>query len=105
MAGKRIAIFSLFGLLALALAVLATSDAEAQSYNPSLGYTLDDTSGGAASTSHNIIQILSPDYNYEDSSMFSLVPLGMDSKIVPVLGARMGDLSSSATVGLVGGPC
>ncbi|UCH87611.1 MAG: hypothetical protein JSU97_04305 [Dehalococcoidia bacterium] len=105
MAGKRIIVFSLLALAAITLGLFAASGTEAQSYKPSLGYTLDDTSGGANSTSHNIIQINAPDYNYEDSSMFSFTPLGIKTAGGIPVGAGVGDLSSSATVGLVGGPC
>ncbi|UCH87020.1 MAG: hypothetical protein JSU97_01040, partial [Dehalococcoidia bacterium] len=105
MPGKRLIIFSLFALVAVTLALFAASGTEAQTYDPTLSYTLDDTTGGANSTSHNIIQILSPDYNYEDSSMFSFTPLGIKTAAGIPVGAGVGDLSANSRVGLVGGPC
>ncbi|UCH86829.1 MAG: hypothetical protein JSU97_10035 [Dehalococcoidia bacterium] len=107
MVGNRLAAFTVFALLALALVLLATSGANAQSYTPGLTYTLSDTTAGVASDSDISFSIPAPDYNYGDASMVNFSPpdTWVASAGETPIGAGMGDLSSSATVGLVGGPC
>jgi len=79
----------------------------AGTYNPYTTYTLTNYGAGAAADSHNLIGIPAPDYNYEDSSMFSFTPI--DSVLaapgsIPV-GAGMGVLNASVAIGIVNGPC
>jgi hypothetical protein len=108
MAGKRIAVFSLFGLVALALTVFASTGTEAGTYKPSHKYALTESTLPAAnSDSTNFVAIYVPDLNYEDSSMFTLTPIDMWSKMgnqIPV-GAKMGLLAATSTVGVANAAC
>ncbi|UCH87428.1 MAG: thrombospondin type 3 repeat-containing protein [Dehalococcoidia bacterium] len=106
MVGKRFAIFSLFGLLTLALTLLATSGTNAQ-YTPGLTYTLSNTTAGAVSDTVISFSIPAPDYNYGDASMVNFSPPdGWTAwgAMLPI-GAGVGVLNSTSTLGLVGGPC
>ena len=106
MADKRI-VFSLFALLALALALAVSGDAHAQSYKPLTGYSLADTAAGASSDSFESITIAVPDYNYEDSMMFSFSPLdgwvATDAQLPH--GEVVGTLARAPTISILGGPC
>jgi len=108
MAGKRIVVFSLFGLVALALTVFASSGTEAGTYKPAHKYILTESTVAAAySDSDNNVAIYSPNLNYEDSSMFTFTPIDMWSKMgnqIPV-GAKMGILNASSTVGVANAAC
>ena len=107
MAGKRIIVFCLLGLVALALASFASSGSEAGTYKTYHGYSLTSTAASANSNSENMIAVVAPDYNYEDSSMFTLSPVDMwteHSNNIPI-GAGMGVLSATSTVGLTNLAC
>jgi hypothetical protein len=108
MAGKRIIVFCLFSLVALALAAFASSGTQAGSYKAFHGYALTDTTAADAnSDSDNDIGIYVPDYNYEDSSMYTLTPVDMWSEMgfnIPI-GAKMGRLDALSTVGVANGAC
>jgi hypothetical protein len=107
MAGKRIIVFSLLALVGLALAVFASSGTQAQSYKRLREYSLSNLTASAATDSIDYTASAVPDYNYEDSSMYTLTPI--DLYAVPgttlPIGAGVGVLASSSTVGLLGGPC
>jgi len=107
MAGRRFAIFSFFGLLALALAVLATSGTQAQSYKRLREYSVDPTTASALTDSIDYTASAIPDYNYEDSSMYTLTPVDLHAVMGGLLpiGAGVGTLDSDSTVGLLNGPC
>ena len=108
MVGKRIIVFCLLGLVALTLAAFASSGTEAGTYKAFHSYALtDSTAVDANSDSDNYIGIYVPDYNYEDSSMFTFTPIDMWSEMgynIPI-GAKMGQLSSLSTVGVANGAC
>jgi hypothetical protein len=107
MAGKRIIVFSLFALAAVTLALFASSSTQAQSYKPSFTYTVANNTGGAASDTTNVIQILAPDYNYEDSSLYTFSPIdgsAVTGTEIPIAD-EVGTLAASVAVGLLGGPC
>jgi len=107
MVGKRIVVFSLFGLLALALALFGSTDTQAQSYKPLFTYTVAINVGGAASDTVNVITINAPDLNYEDSSLYTFSPIdgwSATSAAIPIAD-KVGTLAASVSVGLIGGPC
>ena len=107
MAGKRIAVFSLLALVALALAVFASSGTEAGTYKSHLQYTLSDYTAGANGDNQNTIAIPNPDYNYEDASMFTLNPVSNSAASgdrVPI-GAGVGLLDAVTSIGIANGPC
>ena len=107
MAGKRIAVFSLFALLALTLAVFASSGTEAQTYKPYNSFTVTSAGGGDAADSLNTIGIAAPDLNYEDSSMFSINPVDwvvVNPSAIPI-GAGMGVLDANVAVGMFAQGC
>jgi len=107
MAGKRIAVLSLFALVALALTVFASSGTEAGTYKARTTYQIVNPVADAASSNILYVTIPAPDYNYEDSSMYNFAPVGgwiaMGSSIP--IGAGMGSLSSQSTLGLFNGKC
>jgi hypothetical protein len=107
MAGKRIIVFSLLALAGLALALFAASGTQAQTYNPIFGYTVTTPTGGTSSDTINTIDIYAPDYNYEDSSLYTFTPIdewtATGAEIAIADG--VGSLASSVRVGLLGGPC
>jgi len=107
MAGKRIAVFTLLTLVALALVLFASSGTQAQTYKPTFAYTVTDNTGGAASDTTNLIAIPSPNYNYEDSSLYTFTPIDGFSVTGPEIpiADKVGTLDAEVAVGLLGGPC
>jgi len=107
MASKRFGAFIIFALLALALAVFASSGSEAGSYKPTNLYEIATNTAGAVSNNTLTLTIPAPDYNYEDSSLYSFIPI--DWQLAPgtgfPIGAWMGDLSSSTTLGVLNSAC
>jgi len=106
MTTKRIVV-SLFALVALAFTVFSSSGTNAGTYKPGLDYSMTPTTAGANADTANTIKIAIPDYNYEDSSMFTLDPIdhwGATGDTLPI-GAVVGDLNAAPTVGLVNGAC
>jgi hypothetical protein len=107
MAGKRIAVLSLFALVALALTVFASSGTEAGTYKVRTTYQIVNPVANAASDNILFVTIPAPDYNYEDSSMYNFAPvdgwIAMGSSIP--IGAGMGSLSSTSTLGVFNGRC
>jgi hypothetical protein len=107
MAGKRIVLFSLLALAVLAFTVFTSTGTQAQSYKPFSAYTLVNTGAGASSDSYESINIAVPDYNYEDSSMFSFTSpdgyVAVDA-VIPH-GEVVGTLTATATISQFGGPC
>ena len=107
MAGKRIVVFSLFGLVALALTVFASSGTEAGTYKVYLTYALSNYTAGNNADTLNDIKIPSPDLNYEDSSMLTFNPIDPSSVMgykIPI-GAGVGILNATSTVGISNGAC
>jgi len=107
MAGKRIVVLSLFALVALTLAVFSATSTQAQTYKPQITYSLSTSTGGADSTSTLNVTIPAPNYNYEDSSMYNFAPIDgwiTPGNMIPV-GAKMGNLSSTAVLGLNNQKC
>jgi hypothetical protein len=107
MAGKRIVVFSLFGLVALALTVFASSGTQAGTYKVLLAYSLSDYTAGATANTLNDIKIPVPDLNYEDSSMLTFNPIDPSSVMglaIPI-GAGVGLLAATSTVGISNGAC
>jgi hypothetical protein len=107
MAGKRIVALSLFALVALAIGIFAASGTEAQTYKPTNIYTVATNTAGVASNNTVTVSIPSPDYNYEDSSMYNFAPIAgkpTGGTGFPI-GSWMGQLSSSTTLGLLNGAC
>ena len=107
MAGKRIVALGLFALVALTLGLFAASGTEAQSYKPTNSFTVANPVGGAVSNNTQIVRIAAPDYNYEDSSMYSFTPIDWwspPSAAIPMY-AGVGLLSSTATIGTFNGKC
>ena len=107
MAGKRIIVFCLLGVVALALAAFASSGTEAGTYKAFHDYSLANTAVDFNSASANDIGIYVPDLNYEDASMFTFTPIDMWSEMggnIPI-GAKMGDLAAVSTVGVGGMAC
>jgi len=106
MLAKRIAL-SLLALLAVTLAVFASSGSAAQAYRPYNKYTLSDYAADAAADSITLVGIPAPDYNYEDSSMLSFMPTDgwvATAGEVPI-GAGVGVLQPSVALGLLNGAC
>jgi len=107
MAGKRIVALSLFALVGLALMAFSTSGTEAGTYKPTNLYSYGTNTAGVASNNTVQVNIPSPDYNYEDSSMYNFGPIAgtpTQGKIFPI-GAWVGTLSSSTTLGLLNSAC
>jgi hypothetical protein len=107
MASKRFGAFIIFALLALTLAVLASSGSEAGTYKPTNIYSIGTNTPGVASNNTVTVTIPAPDYNYEDSSLYTFIPA--DWQLAPgtgfPIGAWMGQLSSSTTLGLLNSEC
>jgi len=107
MASKRFGAFIIFALLALALAVFASSGTGAGDYRPQSSFSVAVPAAGVASNTTLTVTIPAPDYNYEDSSMYSFIPI--DWQLAPgdlfPIGAWMGQLSSSTTLGLLNSAC
>jgi hypothetical protein len=107
MAGKRIFVFALFALVAVAFALSAEGGAEAQTFKPVNGYSLTDSTPGANSNSTLFTGVPAPDLNLEDASSINLNPIdgysatGLEAPI----GAGVGTLAANAAVGLLGNPC
>jgi len=107
MAGKRFGAFIIFALLALALAVFASSGSEAGSYKPTNLYEIATNTAGVASNTTLTVTIPAPDYNYEDSSMYSFIPVDWWTATggeIPI-GAGMGTLYSLSTLGVLNSAC
>jgi len=107
MAGKRIVALGLFALVALALGLFASSGTEAGTYKPTNLYSYGTNTAGVASDNTVDVSIPSPDYNYEDSSMYNFGPIAgtpQQAGMFPI-GAWMGDLSSTTTLGLLNSAC
>jgi len=107
MVGKRIVALGLFALAVLTIGLFAASGTEAGTYKPVNIYTVGTNTAGVASNNTVSVSIPSPDYNYEDSSMYNFTPIAAPvppGDLYPI-GAYMGTLSSSTTLGLINGPC
>ena len=107
MVGNRIAAFSLFALLALALTVFASSGTEAGTYKSYLRYSYSPSTTGASADNLNTIQIPMIHYNYEDSSMFTFSPIAgwaATGETIPI-GAKAGTLAALTTTGIANGAC
>jgi hypothetical protein len=107
MASKRFGAFVVFALLALGVAVFASSGTGAGTYRPQNRYSVANPAAGAVSDNTLYVTIPAPDYNYEDSSLYSFAPIdwwmaGGDT--IPI-GAGMGSLYSSSTLGVFNGRC
>jgi hypothetical protein len=107
MVGKRIIALSLFALVALTLGLFAASGTEAGTYKPTNLYSIVTNTPGVASDNSLTFTIPSPDYNYEDSSMWNFTPIA--GYITPgdqlPIGAWVGNLSSATTLGLLNSAC
>ena len=108
MAGKRIFVFAVFVLAALALALSARGGAEAQTFKVYNGYVLSShTPSDSTGTLATIFSIAAPDFNYEDASLTTLnapdtwSANGLEAPI----GAKVGTLTSTVMLGLAGGTC
>ena len=107
MTGKRVPPLTVFALIALALALFASSGTEAQSYRPLLGYSLANPAPGASSDVTVQIDIPAPDYNYANTAMVNFSPPDgwtADGTTLPI-GAKVGVLNATADVGILYGPC
>ena len=107
MAGKRIVALGLFALVALTLGLFASSGTEAGTYKPVNIYTLTTNAAGVASDTITDVTIPSPDYNYEDSSMYNFAPIAGSPAAGTAfpIGAWVGHLSSTTTLGLLNSAC
>jgi hypothetical protein len=107
MVGKRIVALSLFALAVLTIGLFAANGTEAGTYKPVNIYTLVTNTAGIASDTVTDVSIPSPDYNYEDSSMYNFSPIAgkPTGGLGFPIGAYMGQLSSSTTLGLLNGAC
>ena len=107
MAGKRIIVFALFALVAVAFALSARGGAEAQTFKPVNGYSLSSSTPGANANSTAFTGIAAPDFNLEDASSINLNPVDGASAngLEAPIGAVVGTLNANAAVGLLGGPC
>ena len=107
MAGKRIVALGLFALVALTLGLFASSGSEAGSYRPTNIYTVGTNTAGVASNTITTVSIPTPDYNYEDSSMFNFGPIAGQTEPGGdfLIASWMGELSSTTTLGLLNGRC
>ena len=103
MAGKRIVAFTVFALLALALALFASRDSHAQSYKPFTGYSLADTTAGAASDSYTSVNIAVPDYNYGTATMVNFFPLdGWTATAAEIpIGEEVGLLTAEVRISMI----
>jgi hypothetical protein len=108
MVGKRIVALSLFALAVLTIGLFASSGAEAVgTYKPVGIYSLLTDMPGVASSTVTNVTIPSPDYNYEDSSMYNLSPIAgwvAPGELFPI-GAWMGHLSSVTSLGVTNKAC
>jgi len=107
MAGKRIVALGLFALVALTLGLFATSDTEAGTYKPTNIFSYLTNNPAVASNNTVTVTINAPDYNYEDSSMYNFAPIAghpVSGALLPI-GAWMGHLTSSTTLGLLNSAC
>jgi len=108
MAGKRIVALSLFTLVVLTIGLFASSGAQAVgTYKPVGIYSLLTDMPGVASSAVTNVSIPSPNYNYEDSSMYNLSPVAgwtAPGELFP-LGAWMGELTSTTTLGVTNKAC
>jgi len=107
MAGKRIAVFTLLALVALAFTILSSTSTHAQSYKPFNSYTLSSYGAGDSADTIEGVGFTVPDYNYEDGVMYSFTP--PDSYIatgseLPIAEAT-GQLTAAIRISFVGGPC
>jgi len=112
MAGRHFVTLTVFALLALALAVFASSGTGAGDYRPQYKHSVANPAAGAISDSTRVFTIPAPDYSYEDSWS----PTLMTHTFIPVdwwlanggsipIGAGMGRLYSLSTLGLFNGAC
>jgi len=104
---RRLAVFIVLALVAPALALFASTRTEGQTYRPSQAYSLANPAPGVPSDSLISFSIAAPDYNYEDASMVSFSPPDgwtANGAYLP-MGAKVGVVNASATIGLLGGPC
>jgi len=107
MRAKRLAVFTAFGLLALGVAVFASSGTGAGIYRPQSSYSVAIPAAGAVANTSMSFTIPAPDYNYEDSSMYAFAPIDWwmaPGNTVPI-GAGMGQLSSLSTLGVLNEAC
>ncbi|MCJ7510638.1 MAG: hypothetical protein MUP14_07120 [Dehalococcoidia bacterium] len=107
MAGRHLVTLTVFALLALGVAVFASSGTGAGDYRPQNGYSVAPSAAGAVANSTLDVTIPAPDYNYEDSSMYTFVPVDWQLATggeIPI-GAGMGTLSSDSTLGLFNSAC
>jgi len=107
MAGKRIVVFSLFVLLALAFTMFTAGDTSAQSYKAYGAYALQTRGGGDTADVYNTTAIPRPNYNYEDSSMLTFTPIdgwAAQGDMMPI-GAYVGTLDASVFIGKANGAC
>jgi len=106
MVGKRI-VFSLFALLASALALSASGNTDAGSYKALLAYTLSNYGAGANANSSVSFSIPAPDYNYQDSMLVNFSPPDGWTAMGHTLpiGAGVGTLAATSTVGITNGAC
>jgi len=107
MAGKRIVALGLFALVALTLGLFASSGSEAGTYKPTNIYSVGTNTAGVASNTTTSVSIPSPDYNYEDSSMYNFGPIAGETEPggnFPIA-SWMGELNSTTTLGLLNGRC
>jgi len=107
MVGKRIAVLSLIALAAVTLALSSSSDTRAQSFKPAFTYSVAIPTHDTASDTSNTINIVAPDYNYEDSSMYTFSPIDGSSVTGPQIAIAdvVGSLNALSTTGVLGGPC
>ena len=80
---------------------------EAQTYGPYCGYSLADTTPGAASDSSVSFTIPAPDYNYQDAMLVSFSPPdGWTARGGTLsIGAGVGVLDALPTLGIANGAC
>ena len=107
MAGKRIVALGLFALVVLTIGLFAASGTEAGTYKPTNLYSYGTNTAGVASNNTVSVSIPAPDYNYEDSSMYNFGPIAgtpVQGKGFPI-GAWVGTLSSTTTLGLLNSAC
>jgi len=107
MRAKRLAVFTVFALLVLALVVFASSGTVTGDYRPQSSFSVAVPGGGVASDTSMSFTIPAPDYNYEDSSMYAFAPIDWQLATggeIPI-GAGMGTLYSLSTLGLLNGAC
>jgi hypothetical protein len=108
MAKKRIVVLGAFALVALTIGIFAASGTEAVgTYRPTNIYTITTNTAGVPSNNTLTVTIPAPDYNYEDSSMYNFAPVAWKAEQgdAPPIGAWMGNLSSTSTLGLLNSAC